>query len=246
MYLREAAPLVTALRRLLVESHELINPRVALPRRDRVTVYLTNHGPVWTPFPAPVLTVDYLLQQGGYDDLVAITLFHKLVEFIPGLSPLLTRYFGHSTPALRSVEGITEIMRARKVHIFGTAPEGRSCIYSFDAPVGPFTKVGLMVAALQADADIVLAAQKGVESFGAHLRLPAGATLPLPGRPRGLQLPVWVPGRRAHITVAYRRYAPRCSAQERAALPLHAQRAQLDEEIAAIHRELSDLYRSLP
>ena len=52
--LREAAPLVAAVKRLLVESHTLVEPEIALPRRERVTVYLANHGPLLTPFPAPV------------------------------------------------------------------------------------------------------------------------------------------------------------------------------------------------
>lgn len=244
--LREAAPLIRLVKRLLVESHTLVNPEVALPRKDRVTVYLANHGPLWTPFPAPVLTVDYLLAKGGYEDLVAVTLFHRVVELVPGLSPALTRYFGHSTPELRSLPGLIALMRARRIQILGTVPEGRSCVYSFEAPVGPFTKRGLMIAALEADADIVLTAQKGVERFGLPLRLPAGLTLPIPGRPRGLQLPVWYPGRRAHITVGYARYRPLRTAEERALLGPEERRAQLEEEISAIHRQLSDLYRSLP
>jgi hypothetical protein len=246
VYLREAAPQIAVLKQLFVESHTLIDPEVALPRRDRVTVYLTNHGPMVSPFPAPALTVEYLLAQGGYDDLVAVTLFHRLVEFIPGLSPVLTRYFGHSTRELRSLAGLVALMKARRIQILGTVPEGRSCMWSFDAPVGPFTKHGLMIAALEAGADIVLAAQHGVERFGQPVRLPAGLTLPIPGRPRGVQIPLWYPGRRAHITVGYGRYRPLISPEDRARLDRPARRAQLQDEFAAIHRQLSDLYRSLP
>jgi len=246
VYLREAAPLVAVIKRLMVESYELLNPEVALPDPDGVTVYLSNHGPLLTPFPAAALTVDHLLRRGGYDELVAVTLFHRVVEWVPGLSPVLSRYFGHSTPELRSVAGLTALMRQRRIQILGTAPEGRSCVWAYDQGVGPFTKVGLMVAALQAGADIVLAAQKGLERFGLPLRLPGGAALPLPDRPRGVQLPRWVPGYRTHVTVHYGRYQPLLDPAARAALDPAARRAQLDQELGAIHHQLGALYAEIP
>lgn len=246
VYLYETAPLLLAVKRLLIEDYELLNPEVALPDPDRVTVYLSNHGPMFAPLPAPVLTVDYLLQQGGYDELIAITLFHRAVQFMPGFSHLLARYFGHSTPELHSLSGLIALMKERAFNIIGTSPEGASCVGIYEDPVGPFTKPGLMIAGLEAGADIILAAQRGVECFGLPVRLPAGLSLPLAGRPRGLQLPFWYPGCKARVTLKYERYQPLRTAEDRARLSPGQRRAQLREEIDHIHHRLSQLYQSIP
>lgn len=244
--LRDAAPLVDAIKWLQVSGSEILNFDEARPDPDRVTVYLCNHGPVLAPFPAPALTVDALLQAGGYEDLTAVTLFHQVVEFNPVLSAVLSKYFGHATPELRSMAGLIRLMKERRFHILGTAPEGRSCLWSYDAPVGPFTRKGLMVAALEADADVILTAQKGIERLGLPLRLPFGLRLPFEGGPRGLLLTWWLPGRRAHVTLKYRRYRPLLSADERARLDPTQRRAQISAELDRMHAQLSALYESIP
>ncbi len=198
------------------------------------------------PFPAPTLTVDALLQAGGYDDLRAVTLFHRIVEFNPVLSAVLTKYFGHATPELQSLSGLIRLMRERRFHILGTAPEGRSCAWTYDAPVGPFTRQGLMVAALEADADVILTAQKGVERFGLPLRLPFGLRLPFEGGPRGLQLSWWWPGRRTFVTLKYQRYKPLITPATRAQLAPDQRRAQIDAELTRMHAQLTALYESIP
>ena len=245
VYLKDAAPLIRLVKRLMVSGYDLINAEAALPRRDRVTVYLSNHGPMFAPLPAPALTVDYLLEHGGYDDLIAVTLFHRAIEFLPGASTLLTHYFGHSTRELSSLSGLIGLMKARAFNIIGTAPEGSSCLGAYDEPVGPFTKVGLMKAALEADADIVLTAQKGIECFGRKVRFPLGIALPIFHGPRGIQLPTYYPGQRARVTLKYRRYEPRLTAAQREALSASDHRAQLGEEFDRIRRQLLALYESI-
>lgn len=246
MRLGEARALVEAFKRLLVEDYQILDPRQALPARDRVTVYLCNHGSVIAPIPAPVLTADHLLRQGGHDDLVAVTLFHWVVELVPGFSRLLRRQLGHSTRALRSVPGLIEMMRARRFDIIGTAPEGSSCALSYDAPVGAFTRVGLMAAALEADAALVLTAQRGIEVFGRPLRLPRGLRLPLRHGPRGLLLPRWYPGCRARVQLKHRRYTPLMPHAERQALSPTQRREQLQLEFDHVRAELIRLYREIP
>jgi hypothetical protein len=246
VHLREAAPLIRACKAMLISDYELINPEEALPDPDRVTVYLSNHGPVWAPLPAPVLTVDYLLSRGGYEELVAVTLFHRVVEYVPGMSPLLARYFGYTKRGMSSVPELTELMKQRRIQILGTVPEGRSCVFAYDDPVGPFTKFGLMVAALDAGADIVLTVQKGAEHFGVPARLPWKMRLPIPHRPRGLLLPLWYPGRRARIKLKYAHYRPLMSPAERDRLPQVQRRPQLQAEFREIRRQLIRLYESIP
>lgn len=243
--LRNAAPLVEVIKWLQISGYEILNFEEARPAPDRVTVYLCNHGPVLAPFPAPTLTVDALLKAGGYEDLIAVTLFHRIVELNPLLSAVLTKYFGHSTPELRSKAGLIRLMKERRFQILGTAPEGRSCAWTYDAPVGPFTRQGLMVAALEADADVILTAQKGVERFGLPLRLPFGLRLPFEGGPRGLLLPWWYPGRRTFVTLKYKRYEPLMSAEERDGLSPMNRRAQIGAELARMHAQLSALYESM-
>jgi len=243
--LRQAAPLVRLTKALFVASFDLVDPDQALPDPEGVTVYLSNHGPVVGPLPAPALTVDYLLSQKRYDGMVAATLFHRVVEYVPGLSPLFHRYFGHSKRRAVTMAQLTTWMKERRIQILGTVPEGRSCAFTYDEPVGPFTKFGLMAAALKTDANIVLTAQKGVEAYGVPVRLPHGATLPLPGRPRGLLVPWWDPGRRAHIIVKYKRFQPSMSADERASLPPERRRESLGREFSRIREELIALYRSI-
>jgi len=245
VYLRDAAPLIKAVKLLQIESSELINPEVALPDRDRVTVYLSNHGSFIAPFPAPVLTAEYLLERGGYDDLVVVSLFHKVAEYVPGLSWSLRRYFGHATQELRSVSGLIELMKAKKFHVIGTTPEASSVLLRYDEPVGTFMKLGLMVAALEADADIVLVAQKGQEKLGLPVELPFGLTMPLRNRPRGLLLPFWHPGRKARITLKYSRYEPLISSGKRSALDDDARRAANRRDFDRIRKELIELYRSI-
>ena len=245
VHLRDAAPLVEVIKKAQIEGYEILNLAEGKPRPGRVTVYICNHGPVLWPLPAPALTVDALLKEGGFEDLVAVTLFHWVLELNPLASAVLTRYFGHSTRELRSVAGLIRLMKERRFDIVGTAPEGRSSGWSYDeAPFGPFTRRGLLVAALEADADVILTAQRGVERFGVPLRFPFGARLPFDDGPRGLLVSWWIPGRRAFVTIKYRRYQPRMSAAQRATLSPGERRAQIDEEIARMHAQLTALYQS--
>ncbi len=193
-----------------------------------------------------MLTVEHLLESGDYDDLIAVTLFHWIVEFIPGISPLLKRYFGHSTQKLRSMSGVIKMMKERRFQVIGTAPEGSSCVMAYDDPVGPFTRCGLMVAGLLADADIVMAAQSGVEIFGKRVLFPGGLALPLAHGPRGVLIPRWSPGLKAHVKVKYRRYEALKPPQELAALEGSARRAALGNEITRIQGQLNELYLSIP
>ena len=244
VYLRDAAPAVKLFKAALVEDYEIINPEVGLPDPERVTVYLCNHGPMFTPMAAPVLLIDHLLKIGGYEDLIAVTLFHRAIEFIPGLSPLLRRYFGHSTTKLRSMPGLIELMKERRFHVIGTAPEGISCVGSYDEPVGPFTRQGLMVAALAAEAQIILTVQKGSERFGKAVRLPFGLTVPGTQGARGLVLPFWYPGYKARLRLKLRRYEPLMSAEARAKLGPSERKAQLREELRRMRAQLVALYHS--
>ncbi len=246
VHLRDAAPLITAVKAAMVRDHLLLDFEQALPDPDGVTVYISNHGPVFAPLLAPALTVDRLLQLGGYDELVAVTLFHRFVQVMPGVAPLLRRYFGHSTRQLQSLSGLMEMIRARRFNILGTTPEGSSSTFCYDEPIGAFTRPGLMLAALQSDAQMVLAAQKGAEVFGQPVRLPGDLRLPMPHAPRGLMLPFWYPGCRADVTVRYRRYEPTLSADELEALPRDERRRRLGLELTRVRRQLLELYRSIP
>ncbi len=248
--LREARPLIQLVKLLMVEQARLVNAEAALPRPDRVTVYLSNHGPFFAPFPAPVLTIEHLLEVGGYEDLIAVTLFHRVVEFMPGVSPVLRRYFGHSTRELQSVAGLARMMRERRFQIIGTVPEGSSCLFTYDDPVGHFTRAGLLVAALEADADVVLTAQKGVEVFGRSIRRPRRVLRHVPrtrafGKPTGVIVPWWNPLRRGRITIAYQRYEPISAPGELAALGGAERKARIGQELAKARTELLALYRSI-
>ena len=248
--LSEARPLIAAVKLLMVEEATLVNAEAALPDRDRVTVYLSNHGPLFAPFPAPVLTIDHLLKVGGYDDLTAVTLFHWIVQVMPGVAPVLRRYFGHSTPECRSVAGLVELMKQRRFHIIGTVPEGSSCLFTYDEPVGYFTRAGLLVAALEADADIVLTAQKGVEVFGRSIRRPRRLLRHMPetrafGRPTGVILPWWSPRRRGRVTLAYERYQPISAPGELAELRGSERKERIGQELEKSRRQLLELYRSI-
>lgn len=245
--LKDSAPLIKFMKKLFIEQGTLLNPEECLPHPDRVTVYLSNHGPILGPFPPPILTVEHLLKLGGYEQFIAVTLFHWIVEITPGLSPVLKRYLGHSTQALRSMEGVTEMMRQRRFHVIGTAPEGSSSGYYYDEPVGPFTRCGLIVAGLLAGADFVLTAQKGMEHFGRRVPFPGGGlNLPVVGRPRGVQLTSWYPGKRARVTLKYGRYVPRTTPEQLASADKAERRALLGEEIEKIRAQLNEQYRSIP
>ena len=244
--LKDSAPLIKIMKRLFIEEATLLNPEECLPRPDRVTVYLSNHGPITAPFPPPILTVEHLLKLGGYDDFVAVTLFHWIVEVTPGLSPLLKRYMGHSTRALRTLEGVTEMMRQRRFNIIGTAPEGSSSGYYYDEPVGPFTRCGLIVAGLLAGADFILTAQKGIEHFGRRVPFPGGGLkLPVVGRPRGVQLINWYPGKRARVTLRFGRYVPGTTPEQLARAVKAERRALVGQEIGKIRAQLNEQYRAI-
>jgi hypothetical protein len=244
--LREAAGVAKLIKLLLVEDFELINPDVARPKRDRVTVYLAKHGPFAAPFPAPAITVEWLLEQGEYDDFVVVTLFHRVVEYIPILKPMLKRYWGHSTDKLSSLSGLTEMMRERAFHMVGTAPEATSCFGEYSQSVGPFAKVGLIVAALESDADIVVAAQKGVEVFSVPLRLPWGLSVPVRGRPTGFIAPYWRPGLRARVKIKFGRYQPLVGFEDRMKMSASERRRSNDIEIERIRQLMIELYDSIP
>lgn|GEM_PF-4570689 len=245
VYLHEAAPVVELVKKYMLDGFDLVSPEQALPEPDRVTVYISNHGPMFAPLPAPALTVDYLLKQGKFDNLVAVTLFHRIIRFLPGMSTMMTRYFGHSTPALNSISGLVDQMKARRFHIIGTAPEGTSCMLSYDEPVGPFTKFGLLKAALEANANIVLVAQRGIEPLGRRVRFPWGLTLPVFGQANGIQVPVIDPRLKVHVKVRHERYQPIMPADDRAKLPISDQRTLVGKEFTRMRRRMLEMYESL-
>ena len=59
-------------------------------------------------------------------------------------------------------------------------------------------------------------------------------------------VPLWYPGRRADVTIKYRRYEPTLQADELTALPRPERRRRLDLEMARVRRQLLELYRSIP
>jgi hypothetical protein len=160
----------------LVDKAEVFNPQALLSQDGRAVVAITSHGPGAAWIPLLALVSRYYIES-GLGRLVCGMYPHPAMLRIPGLKSYYEQVLGTPT-AVNTVEEVARSLKSGEINLTGTAPEGANCLLSYDEYVTPFRSLGMIAAAIKADAHICLLAHLGAEAWTVPVNLPFGWTLP--------------------------------------------------------------------
>ena len=219
----------------MVKKAELINAQALLPTDGEPVVVIASHGPniAWVPLAALVGKFFY---DSGYGDIVGGFFPHKAVFLVPGFKDYYKRVLGAPTD-INTVEAIVDLLKNHEVGVTGTAPEGANCLLAYDEYVAPFQSVGMIAAAIRANASICLVAHQGAEDWNLRLRLPFGWKVPLTNGLRGINIPL-IPFKKIDRYMARcERFKPRLRAKDLEGKSKRQVRLMLSVEVERIRHE---------
>lgn len=221
----------------LIREGELINGELLLPRDGKPVVSITSHGPgiAWVPL---VALVGRLYEENGLGHVIGGMFPHPAVFWVPGLKAYYEKHLGTPT-MVQSVDDMVELLKKKKIGITGTAPEGANCLVSFDEYVGPFRSMGMVSAAIKAEADIVLVAHQGAEPWTLRVNLPFGWTLPLTRGVRGLNIALPPYKRLDHYVALCRKFTPMATSADLALMTKREQRIVFGLEAERMRAEMN-------
>ncbi|SHJ33543.1 hypothetical protein SAMN02745216_01473 [Desulfatibacillum alkenivorans DSM 16219] len=184
--LKEMQPFYDFVLNRLVERAELHNGEALIPENGRPVVIIVSHGPglAWVPILA-LVSKHYV--DSGCGDLIGGMVPHKAVFLVPGFKEYYKRVLGTPTE-VKTVDHLTRLLKTGRIQVTGTAPEGANSFLSFKEYVGPFRSRGMIAAAIRSNANLVLVAHQGAETWNRRLRLPLGLSLPNTFGLRGVNL----------------------------------------------------------
>lgn len=96
-------------------------------------------------------------------------LLHKAVLTTPVFKDIAKYYVGNT---LSGYQELVNILKTVPNAFVATAPEGVSCNFVYDDPIGEFTTLGLIRAALETDTNIVMAVIKQEKPMSIPVKLP--------------------------------------------------------------------------
>ncbi|MBI9075447.1 MAG: hypothetical protein JEZ02_08570 [Desulfatibacillum sp.] len=209
--IKSTEPLYTLFLQHMVKSYQVYNARTILPEKGRPLVVIAAHGPLWAPTPIMFILSKYFVES-GYGDLVASFYPHPLLMKVPGMKAIFGR-LGVPTKVY-DLKGLVERLQDGRIHITGTAPEGIYCNFQWENYVGPYDNAGMVAAAVLTDAKLVLLAHQGGDAWNFQANLPFGWSLPIPGRLRGLNIPIGPVKKIDRYAVLAKRYRPALKKRE--------------------------------
>lgn len=221
----------------MVKKAELINAQALLPTDGEPVVVIASHGPniAWVPLAALVGKFFY---DSGYGDIVGGFFPHKAVFLVPGFKDYYKRVLGAPTD-INTVEAIVDLLKNHEVGVTGTAPEGANCLLAYDEYVAPFQSVGMIAAAIRANASICLVAHQGAEDWNLRLRLPFGWKVPLTNGLRGINIPL-IPFKKIDRYMARcERFKPRLRAKDLEGKSKRQVRLMLSVEVERIRAAMN-------
>ena len=221
----------------MVKKAELINAQALLPTDGEPVVVIASHGPniAWVPLAALVGKFFY---DSGYGDIVGGFFPHKAVFLVPGFKDYYKRVLGAPTD-IHTVEAIVDLLKNHEVGVTGTAPEGANCLLAYDEYVAPFQSVGMIAAAIRANASICLVAHQGAEDWNLRLRLPFGWKVPLTNGLRGINIPL-IPFKKIdHYMARCERFKPRLRAKDLEGKSKRQVRLMLSVEVERIRAAMN-------
>ncbi|MBK7006238.1 MAG: hypothetical protein IPH37_14840 [Burkholderiales bacterium] len=221
----------------MVKKAELINAQALLPTDGEPVVVIASHGPniAWVPLAALVGKFFY---DSGYGDIVGGFFPHKAVFLVPGFKDYYKRVLGAPTD-IHTVEAIVDLLKNHEVGVTGTAPEGANCLLAYDEYVAPFQSVGMIAAAIRANASICLVAHQGAEDWNLRLRLPFGWKVPLTNGLRGINIPL-IPFKKIDRYMARcERFKPRLRAKDLEGKSKRQVRLMLSVEVERIRAAMN-------
>ena len=221
----------------MVKKAELINGQALLPTDGEPVVVIASHGPniAWVPLAALVGKFFY---DSGYGDIVGGFFPHKAVFLVPGFKDYYKRVLGAPTN-IHTVEAIVDLLKNHEVGVTGTAPEGANCLLAYDEYVAPFQSVGMIAAAIRANASICLVAHQGAEDWNLRLRLPFGWKVPLTNGLRGINIPL-IPFKKIDRYMARcERFKPRLRAKDLEGKSKRQVRLMLSVEVERIRAAMN-------
>ena len=221
----------------MVKKAELCNGEALLPTDGEPVVVIASHGPniAWVPLAALVGKFFY---DNGYGDIVGGFFPHKAVFLVPGFKDYYKRVLGAPTD-IHTVEAIVDLLKNHEVGVTGTAPEGANCLLAYDEYVAPFQSVGMIAAAIRANASICLVAHQGAEDWNLRLRLPFGWKVPLTNGLRGINIPL-IPFKKIDRYMARcERFKPRLRAKDLEGKSKRQVRLMLSVEVERIRAAMN-------
>lgn len=221
----------------MVKKAELINAQALLPTDGEPVVVIASHGPniAWVPLAALVGKFFY---DSGYGDIVGGFFPHKAVFLVPGFKDYYKRVLGAPTD-INTVEAIVDLLKNHEVGVTGTAPEGANCLLAYDEYVAPFQSVGMIAAAIRANASICLVAHQGAEDWNLRLRLPFGWKVPLTNGLQGINIPL-IPLKKIDRYMARcERFKPRLRAKDLEGKSKRQVRLMLSVEVERIRAAMN-------
>ncbi len=221
----------------MVKEAELINAQALLPTDGEPVVVIASHGPniAWVPLAALVGKFFY---DSGYGDIVGGFFPHKAVFLVPGFKDYYKRVLVAPTD-INTVEAIVDLLKNHEVGVTGTAPEGANCLLAYDEYVAPFQSVGMIAAAIRANASICLVAHQGAEDWNLRLRLPFGWKVPLTNGLRGINIPL-IPLKKIDRYMARcERFKPRLRAKDLEGKSKRQVRLMLSVEVERIRAAMN-------
>ncbi|MBI9075339.1 MAG: hypothetical protein JEZ02_08010 [Desulfatibacillum sp.] len=235
--LKAMQPFYDFIFKYLVEEAELHNGEALLPQNGKPVVIITSHGPglAWAPVLA-LLGKHYV--DFGYGDLVGGMVPHKAVFLVPGLKAYYEKVLGTPT-SVSTVDELTRLLKTREIQVIGTAPEGANCLLSFKEYVGPFRSRGMIAAAIRGDADLVLVAHQGAETWNQQIKLPFGLSLPNSFGLRGVNIALPPYKKLDHYVAQCKAYKPTMKARDFKVRSTRECRLMLHVEAEQIRAEMN-------
>ncbi|MEW5735708.1 MAG: hypothetical protein AB1921_12690 [Thermodesulfobacteriota bacterium] len=237
MNMRQMRPYMDWVFDNLIDEGELINGELLLPRNGKPVVAITSHGPgiAWVPL---VALVGRLYEEKGLGETIGGMFPHPAVFWVPGLRAYYEKHLGTPT-MIQSVDDMVDLLKKGRIGITGTAPEGANCLISFDEYVGPFRSMGMISAAIRAEADITMVAHQGAEPWSIRLNLPFGWTVPLTRGVRGVNIALPPYKRLSHYVALCRKFTPMATPADLALMSKREQRFVFGLEAERMRAEMN-------
>ncbi|MEI8255795.1 MAG: hypothetical protein WCJ30_08995 [Deltaproteobacteria bacterium] len=132
-------------------------------------VSILNHGPPHSLLVVLPALVKKSVEYGLEHERPGV-LFFDLVKYVPVLRDFAERITGGHL--VSTTDEAAQNLARGDIGMYGTMPEGLHCCFEYEHPIGPFEKLGLVVAGIEARSKFVLVVHKGTEAWYRPLPLP--------------------------------------------------------------------------
>ncbi len=210
-------------------------------------VSLLNHGPAHSLMALLPVLLETAHDHGLGEERPGM-IWHRAVDWLPGMGRVARRLAGGEP--VTSVDEAVRALEDGSISMFGTMPEGATCLLDFGEPIGPFEKNGLIAVGLAAGSTFMLCVHKGTEDWVRTIPLPAVVFDRITPRvlsgsrgARGVRVPFVT--RRAELRLTFEVYEPSIGPEAFARLERDERRACVRREAGQIRARIAELHEAL-